>query len=72
MSERRDSDRREFLKQAGALGLVLTVDPVRLVEPLAARQAQARALRMDAAIRDLLMDALNATKLAGASYADAR
>src|SRR6185436_6177667 len=33
---------------------------------------QARVFKMDAVVRDLLMDALNAAKMAGATYADAR
>src|SRR6266850_693362 len=64
------SDRRDFVKQAGVLGLALTIDPSHLagLSPV----SQGRVLRMDAAVRELLMDALNAAKLAGASYADVR
>ncbi|MBI4500296.1 MAG: TldD/PmbA family protein [Gemmatimonadetes bacterium] len=66
------ADRREFVKQAGVLGLALTVDPGHLVTWPVQNYVQGRTLRMDAVIRDLLMEALNAAKLAGASYADVR
>ncbi len=64
-------DRRDFLKQAGALAAGLAVTPAS-GDWLARPPAQARTLSMDRAIRDLLMDALNAATLAGASYADVR
>ena len=66
------ADRREFVKQAGLLGLALTVDPHHLVTWPVNNYVQGRTLRMDAVVRDLLMEALNAAKLAGASYADVR
>src|SRR5205823_13334645 len=60
------SDRREFLKATGALAAAATA------VPLLAREAPAQEPAMDAATRDLLMVALNAAKMAGASFADAR
>src|ERR1044071_7224425 len=70
------TDRREFVKVAGATALTVALDPLSLdhlsAYPPARLPAQARALRMDAAVRDLLMEALNAARLAGASYADVR
>src|SRR5258706_805922 len=65
------ADRRELVKQAGVVGLMATLDPTRLAG-LSLGAQQGRVLRMDAAVRDLLMEALNAAKLAGASYADVR
>jgi TldD protein len=64
-------DRRDFLKQAGALAAGLVITPG-CAESIARPAVQARTLRMDGATRDLLLEALNAAKLAGASYADVR
>jgi TldD protein len=64
-------DRRDFLKQAGALAAGLVATPA--LTGCADRAGdQAPALRMDPATRDLLMVALNAATLAGAQYADVR
>ncbi|MEO8200175.1 MAG: TldD/PmbA family protein [Gemmatimonadota bacterium] len=66
------TDRREFLKVAGITAAALAADGT-------LRQAFAGATRpptpgptMDPATRELLMEALNAAKLGGASYADVR
>src|SRR5690349_23853703 len=74
------SDRREFLKKTGlAAGALAATGALRTAEaaagtiaPLAATRPPAPAASMDAATKELLMEALNAAKLAGASYADAR
>src|SRR5687767_5953468 len=71
------SDRREFLKQTGiAAGAIAATSALRQAEAAASVLAPARpassAGPMDAATKELLMEALNAAKLAGASYADAR
>jgi len=64
--------RRDFLRQGGALAgaaaLAGALRPAQTLEtsPLSSSVA------MDAVVRDLLLDALNAAKLAGAGYADAR
>jgi TldD protein len=62
------TDRREFLQTAGAAA-ALAAGGTLLAPP---RRAAAQQPQMDAAIRDLLMVALNAARSAGASYADAR
>ncbi|HEY2805835.1 MAG TPA: TldD/PmbA family protein [Gemmatimonadales bacterium] len=61
------TDRREFLKTTGALaaGAAVLARPRPLI-------AQPQEPSMDAATRDLLMVALNAAKMAGATFADAR
>jgi TldD protein len=67
------TDRRDFLKVAGVTTAMLAADG-------ALREALAKVLRppqpagptMDPAIRDLLMEALNAAKMSGAGYADVR
>jgi TldD protein len=71
------SDRREFLKQTGiAAGAIAASAALRKAEAatsaIAPPPASAVAAPMDAATKELLMEALNAAKLAGASYADAR
>jgi TldD protein len=72
------SDRREFLKQTGiAAGAIAASAALRKAEAAAGvlappTPASAVAAPMDAATKELLMEALNAAKLAGASYADAR
>ena len=68
------TDRREFLKVAGLAAGALAADP-RLTQAFAAASkpgAANTAPPMDAAIRELLMEALNAAKLSGAGYADVR
>src|SRR5215207_5565834 len=71
------SDRREFLKKTGlAAGALAATGALRQAEAaagvLAPPRTAAPAAPMDAATKELLMEALNAAKLAGASYADAR
>src|SRR5262245_14824777 len=68
------TDRRDFLKQAG--GLAAATLAISAIPPSAAALLEPRLSAppapMDPAIRDLLLEAINAAKLAGASYADAR
>jgi TldD protein len=73
------SDRREFLKKTGiAAGAIAASSALRTAEAAAsaftspAASPVGVAPPMDAATKELLMEALNAAKLAGASYADAR
>src|SRR5687767_10451808 len=69
------TDRREFIKNAGVAATAIAVAPaIRIADLLAPTPAlpQQRAFRMDAVVREMLMEALNAAKLAGAGYADAR
>jgi TldD protein len=69
------TDRREFLKQGGiAVGAAALSGALTKAEAaLAAVPGPAPAApAMDPATKDLLMEALNAAKLGGASYADAR
>jgi len=72
------SDRREFLKKTGiAAGAIAASSALRKAEaattPFVAPPASpAVAAPMDAATKELLMEALNAAKMGGASYADAR
>ncbi|MGH7509131.1 MAG: TldD/PmbA family protein [Gemmatimonadales bacterium] len=67
------SNRRTFIKGLGAAAIATSVAP-----GLGLAQLQAQLLvpsppfKMDPVIRALLMEALDAAKLAGASYADAR
>jgi TldD protein len=64
--------RRDFLKLGGALaGAAAVSGTLRPAHALAA-SPDTTSVSMDAAVRDLLLDALNAAKLAGAGYADAR
>ncbi len=63
------TDRREFLKTTGAAAAVAAAGG--LVRPLGAA-AGPQQPAMDAATRELLMVALNAARMAGASFADAR
>jgi TldD protein len=71
------TDRREFLKKAGgaaAAALAVSVIPSSasaLIER-ATNGIVAPPPAMDAAVRDLLLEAINSAKLAGATYADAR
>jgi len=71
------TDRREFVKRAGSAALGAVLHPLSATNVLTAPPpgrlcARQGVLRMDPAIRDLLMDALNAAQMAGAQYADAR
>src|SRR3954467_3123194 len=61
------TDRRDFLKTTGATAAAVAA--ASLARPDRARAQQPA---MDAATKDLLMAAINAAKLAGASFADAR
>jgi TldD protein len=66
------SSRRDFLKQggavAGAIALGGSLRPAEAITP----QAGAGSPAMDTAVKDLLMEALNSAKTAGAGFADAR
>src|SRR5678816_962693 len=73
------SDRREFLKKTGiAAGAIAASGAFRTAEAAASALTTPAALPtsvpppMDPATKELLMEALNAAKLAGATYADAR
>jgi TldD protein len=67
------SDRRTFIKGLGAAAVATTIGPgLRLPQLQASLHPPSLPFTMDPAIRSLLMEALNAAKLAGASYADAR
>ena len=67
------TNRREFLKQgtlvAGAIAAEAAFRKAHGMPPL---PKEPETPAMDAATRDLMMDALNSAKLAGASYADVR
>ena len=65
------TDRRDFLKTAGAAAAVLAADGL-LARPRTVAAQPLQQQPMDAATRDLLMVALNAARMAGASFADAR
>src|SRR5687768_8555331 len=68
------TNRRDFLKHgtlvAGAIAAEAAFRKAHGLAPLAYDEPAAPV--MDAATRDLMMDALNAAKMAGASYADVR
>ncbi len=65
------TDRREFLIQTGAAAAVVAADG--LLRPKhAAASTQPTMPEADAAVKELLMVALNAAQMAGASYADVR
>src|SRR5262249_30437330 len=70
------SDRREFLKHsaqvAAAIAAASALKATGGVTDLLAAEATASAPPTDAAIKDLMNDALNAAKMAGANYADVR
>ena len=70
------SDRREFLKHsaqvAAALAAAGALKATGDVSDLFAAEAPASAPPTDATIKDLMNDALNAAKMAGANYADVR
>src|SRR6266550_7962458 len=69
------TNRRDFLKQGGLVAGAIAAEAAfrkahgmpTIVEP-----RPAHAPTMDPATRDLMMDALNAAKMAGAEYADVR
>jgi TldD protein len=65
------TDRREFLKRTGTAAAVVAADRALGGATAALGQAPQQPA-MDAATRDLLMVALNAARMAGAGYADAR
>jgi TldD protein len=65
--------RRDFLKTSAAAGaLALTAPVLARAETLAQRGTPPELPAMDAAIKELLTEALNAAKLGGAEFADAR
>ena len=65
--------RRDFLKTTTAAGaLVLTAPALTRAETLARRAAPPEPPPMDPATKELLIEALNAAKLGGAEFADAR
>src|SRR5678809_488592 len=66
--------RRDFVKAGGlAVGAIAADAALRKANALPYSAAPAPALPvMDAATRDLMMEALNAAKMAGAEYADVR
>src|SRR5688500_1010496 len=67
------TNRREFLKQGTLVaGAIAAEAAFRKAHGLAPLPKEPAAPVMDAATRDLMMDALNAAKLAGAGYADVR
>ena len=67
------TNRRDFLKTGAAAGaLVLATPALTRAESLAQRLgAQAELPAMDPATKELLIEALNAAKMGGASFADA-
>ena len=64
--------RRDFLKTTGAAVAALAAGHVLDGVPGFALAPAGQGMAMDAAIKDLLMAALNAAKMAGAGYADVR
>ncbi|HVE80473.1 MAG TPA: TldD/PmbA family protein [Gemmatimonadaceae bacterium] len=71
------SSRRHFVKQGGLAAAALAAGACAGAAPPAAAPPPTAASTPpqpsgDASVRDLMMDALNAAKMAGASYADAR
>jgi TldD protein len=67
------TNRREFLKKGTLVaGAIAAEAAFRKAHGLAPLMPEPPLPVMDAATRDLMMDALNAAKLAGASYADVR
>lgn len=69
------TDRRDFLKAAGVTAAALASDGIlrgAFASPAVAMPASTAGPTMDPATRELLMEALNAAKRAGASYADVR
>ena len=67
------TNRRDFLKTGAAAGaLALATPALARAEAFGARTAPPALPPMDPATKDLLNEALNAAKLGGASFADAR
>jgi TldD protein len=67
------TSRRDFLKTSAAVGAAALATPaLARAETLAARAAPAEPPAMDPATRDLLNEALNAARMGGAEFADAR
>ena len=67
------STRRDFLKQGGAVAGTLALGgALHTAGASAVPGVSSQAPAMDAVIRELLMESLNAAKSGGASYADAR
>src|SRR6476469_1991933 len=68
------TNRRDFLKTGAAAGALALAGPaLTRADALAQRVAPVADLpAMDAATKELLIEALNAAKLGGASFADAR
>jgi len=69
------TDRRDFLKAAGVTAAALASDGIlrgAFASPAVASSASAAGPAMDPATRALLMEALDAARRAGASYADIR
>jgi TldD protein len=67
------SDRRTFIRDLGAAAIATTIGPsLGLAQLQAPLRVPSLPFKMDPVTRALLMEALNAAKLAGASYADAR
>jgi TldD protein len=68
------TDRRDFLKKAGGLAaatLAATAIP-RSAQALFTSPFETPPPAMDPAVKELLLEAINAAKVAGASFADAR
>ncbi len=67
------TNRRDFLKTGAAAGALAIVGPsLTRADALAQRVASAPLPAMDPAVKELLTEALNAAKMGGASFADAR
>ena len=69
------TNRRDFIKQGGTAAAAVAITACRSAPPAPAPAptvAASGASRLDASVKELLMEALNAARLAGAGYADAR
>jgi len=66
------SSRRDFLKQGGAVAGAIAIGGSLPLKTAGAMAPQAGARSMDTGIKDLLLESLNAAKMAGAGFADAR
>jgi TldD protein len=66
------SSRREFLKQGSAVAGAIALGPALSRADASVPEVVQRTTSMDAAIKDLLMEALNAAKSGGAQFSDAR
>jgi TldD protein len=64
--------RRDFLKQGSAAAGAIAFGGAIRTDGIAHAASQARPAAMDAAIKDLLLESLNAARSAGAGFADAR